>query len=367
MRKPLFLCLLTAVLLVTACSESNLDSPGDSGIHPQEWIAEHSEEVEGDPEYAACTECHGEDLAGSGGAIGCYSCHAFNTTPPFIIHPASWSDPYTDHRAFAASNGFDDCLGCHGAGLNGTPAAPSCFSASFDGQGCHEEGPGEVPHPLDGSYLAGNLHGPDAKQDLTACQPCHGEAGGPGDNPRFNVGITGTGCEVCHGEDLAHPEDWAGPNDTFHYSAGNIQEACTLCHGVDLDGVGGVGPSCLGCHDSATAFTLDCTFCHGYPPEAPEAIVDHSGIPLGSGNHDECNICHGMSESEAGGGFDPNPNYILFDKATDTIGDHWDNNIQIGAFTQYDEDNHVCGTCHNNDPGHAMSDSGLTVIQKDMF
>lgn len=364
MRKMAFLCVAALVLLVAACADPNTGAPTDQGVHPEVWITEHSSEVADSLDFTGCTSCHGEDLGGSGGAVSCYSCHAFNTSPPFIVHPSYWDDPYSDHRAYAGLNGFDTCAGCHGPGLRGSLAAPSCFSASFDGRSCHDEGPEEVPHPLDGSYGAGDLHGPEAKQDLTACQDCHGEAGGAGDNPRFNAGITGTGCEACHGLNLAHPANWAGPNATFHYSAGNIQGACTLCHGADLDGVGGVGPSCLECHDSAVDLTLDCASCHGYPPTTAGADYDH--LDLVTGYHSGgCTICHGMSESAAGGGFDPTTNFTLFDKATDTIGDHWDGNIQMSAY--YNSATYGCSGvsgCHasGSDP---MYDSGLPVVLKD--
>ena len=362
MRKLVLLCLIAMVFLIGACAE-----PNEGGVHESLWIAEHGEEV-AEEGYSECVDCHGADLSGSGGVISCYSCHAFNTTPPFIVHPASWSNAYIDHRAYAASSDAE-CRGCHGADLKGTPAAPSCFSDSYNSQGCHEGGPGEVPHPIDGSYFDPALHGHDAKQDLTSCQACHGEAGGSGSNPRFNLGIDdvgGNGCESCHGINMAHPQDWAGANDTFHYSAGNIQGACTLCHGASLDGAGGVGPSCLQCHDDTTAFTLDCTACHAYPPDGTDYTigaevvtgVDHSSVPPGP--HTGCTLCHGMS-SDGSGGFDADSGYLLFDKATDTIGDHFDGNIQIRDLVQYDEDNHVCNTCHNNDPGHALSDSGLPV------
>jgi hypothetical protein len=369
--------LLILTLLVTACSESNLEAPAEGEVHLEAWIVEHFEEVADSSDFGDCTGCHGVDLYGSGDAVSCYSCHVFNVSSVFVVHDAGWSDIYTDHRAHAALNGFDLCLGCHGPGLQGSLAAPSCFAASVDGRGCHEDGPGQVPHLLDGSYLDGAWHGPDAKQDLTACQPCHGEAGGPGDNPRFNAGIFtagGDGCESCHAFALAHPQNWAGVNSTFHYSAGRIQETCTLCHGVDLDGAGGVGPSCLGCHDSQTVFTLDCTYCHGYPPDGSLhdgiiAGVNHSGIPLGFGNHDECSNCHGMNESAAGGSFEPRTNYAVFTGATastpDTIGDHWDGNIQMNADALYNESTFGCGTCHSSDTEDPMSDSGLPVVLKD--
>jgi hypothetical protein len=232
-------------------------------------------------------------------------------------------------------------------------------------------------HPLDGSYLDPGEHGPDAKADLTFCQGCHGEAGGPGDNPRFNGGSVGVSCEdaACHDTNLAHPQDWAGVNSTFHYSAGKVQQACTLCHGVDLDGVGGVGPSCLDCHDSPTTFTLDCTYCHGYPPDgspdmATATGVDHSEVATTviSFIHGECTLCHGMSESAAGGDFEPETNYTLFSKSTDTLGDHWDGNIQMNADAGYNDSTFGCGTtvCHGNDDTQdpMPNSSGLPVILK---
>ncbi|HKL26710.1 MAG TPA: hypothetical protein VJ910_10835 [Desulfuromonadales bacterium] len=370
MRKLALLCLLASALMLNACSSDNSDAPTGSNAHPEGWIATHSAEAEPiAPGYIDCAGCHGADLAGSGDAVSCFSCHAFNAAPPFTIHPANWSEAYVSHRGYAALNGFDFCTGCHGAGLRGSPAAPSCFANSVDGRGCHAEGPGQVPHPLDGSYLAGDQHGPEAKQDLTACQPCHGEAGGPGDNPRFNVGIEsagGNGCESCHGENYAHPQNWAGPNNTFHYSAASVQTACTLCHGVELDGMGGVGVSCLECHASATTFSLDCTSCHGYPPDGSPDVatsmgVDHSDVAE-VGFHADCLFCHGVQESSAGGGFAISPrNYELFDKTTDTLGDHWDGNINMNSLPGYDPTNFGCDDCHGNDPEHRLSDSGLPV------
>jgi hypothetical protein len=69
-----------------------------------------------------------------------------------------------------------------------------------------------------------------------------------------------------------------------------------------------------------------------------------------------------MSESTAGGGFDPSGNYVLFNKTTDNIGDHWDGNIQMRTGTQYNEEEHVCGHCHDSDPYYSLSDSGLPIV-----
>jgi hypothetical protein len=375
-HRPALLLLLLLPLAITGCSDGNSSAPAENEAHPLGWITAHPTDALAVPGFDDCIACHGKDLQGSTEIPGCYSCHSYNTTPPLSIHPADWTDPYINHRAYATANGFTSCTPCHGSDLHGSPAAPGCFSASFDGRRCHADGPGQAPHPLDGTYLEGANHGPDAKSDLTKCQGCHGQAGGPGSNPRFNIGIdsiNGTGCEGCHGTNYAHPADWAGPNATFHYSvsASAIQNSCTLCHGAKLDGDGGVavGVSCLKCHNSTTTFTLDCTSCHAYPPDGT-ADVD---IPLGvaHGNvagvaaHDTCVVCHGMKESNTGGSFAVTTPYRLFDKSTDTQGSHWNGRIDMNASAGYDQTNFGCNACHANDSGHQLSDSGLPVVLSD--
>ena len=379
MRNLQFFVLLASVLFVSACSSGGSDSPSDNNAHPESWFSAHAPEALVDPGYDECKQCHAPDLRGSGDAVSCYSCHSYNTEPPFSIHPTGWTDSYFDHRGYAAVNGFNTCTPCHGSTLQGYQTAPSCYSTSFNGQSCHPDGPQGVPHPLDESYLLGTNHGPDAKSDLTVCQSCHGQPGGPGSNPRFNIGIEragNQGCEGCHGEDYAHPSEWAGPNDTFHYTASSIQKACTLCHGVALDGVGGVGGSCLGCHDSVVDFTLDCEFCHGYPPNNDDLpappdlpiIVPHRGV-ADVGPHVECFICHGMYETADGGWFEPASNYLLFDYNTDINGYHWDGNIDMSADYQYNPDNYGCdaASCHPNNPAFQLSDSGLPVMLRSFF
>lgn len=250
------------------------------------------------------------------------------------------------------------------------------------GYGCSDANPdapvGGVTHPMDSTFLAGDVHGPVAKADLTYCQRCHAEPGGAGSNPRFNVGIdsvSSTGCEnaACHPVNSAHPQGWAGPNNnTFHYSAGNIQGACTLCHGIALDGAGGAigAVSCLDCHATPFDGTLDCISCHGTPPAGIVNHVSASGIAL----HDECTICHGMKESVAGGSFYAVANYALFNYSNDTYGDHWNNNINMNGPSASDPAggavdvgagyNSVTFACDNagcHGSGNVLSSSGLPV------
>jgi len=242
--------LLLISLSLFGCGDANPDAPADNQPHPSAWLKDHPASALATVDFADCVGCHGSDLQGSDAAVSCYTCHSFNTTPPFTIHPTTWTNPYVNHRGTAGDT--VSCSKCHGDDLHGSVAAPSCFSIDFNGLSCHATGPGLSPHPLDGSYLLSINHGPDAKLDLTICQACHAQAGGPGSNPRFNIGIEsqgGTGCEACHGINLAHPASWADENSAiFHGTSGNIQNACTLCHGVLLNGVGGVGVNCRDCH-----------------------------------------------------------------------------------------------------------------------
>lgn len=307
---PLFL-----LLALAGCSDSSSDAPPAGAAHPAGWVQTHS--AEASIRLDGCQVCHGIDFAGSGDAVSCFSCHVYNQAPPFSIHPADWTDTYVDHRAFAATNGFTSCAiaACHGADqhlpLGGT-TGPSCASATFTNsagqtRSCHAEGPSLAPHPLDGSYLSGAVHGVDAKADLTICQGCHGQPGGPGSNPRFNVGIESagvTGCEACHGANYAHPAAWAGPNATFHYSAGNQQGACSLCHGVNLDGVG-----CISCHAAPPSGTIQpnrlgsngrhsrgahqqsCDVCHtNNGPDASAAAANHFTRPATANAYARANL-----------------------------------------------------------------------------
>lgn len=328
MRTILYGMALTLALALAGCSGGSSDAPPTNNAHPEGWVRAHGQEALKSPYFADCQVCHGRDL-------------------------------------------------------RGVPGVPSCYSSSINGQSCHAGGP-NIPHPLDGTYFAASAHGKDAKKDLLACQSCHGQPGGPGSNPHFNVGINdfrntglvanpGHGCEGCHvasaGKWLAHPRDWAGPNNTFHYSVPHAaaQASCTLCHGISLDGAGGVGVSCRNCHAETDHFALDCTSCHGY---APDGSADDY-IPLGVNHrsvstvapHNVCVTCHGVKENTTGGYFAAVTGYRLFDKATDTPGDHWNGRINMNSDPGYNPATFGCDTalCHGGGSPYRLADSGLPV------
>ncbi|WP_158247202.1 CxxxxCH/CxxCH domain c-type cytochrome [Geothermobacter hydrogeniphilus] len=347
----------------------------------------------------------------------CSNCHKHAGA-----HPTNWQgdndngtgtdvqDPAYDssHRGIEQTTQNTSCALCHkvnGPGSGPVPAAPSCFSSEHDNANgtringnipaCHSSGPRTANHPLGTDWRAASGHGKQAKADLTKCQQCHADkpAGGPGSNPRFDVALGNltNGCETCHAFQTAHPVDWAGPNNTFHYSAGNIQKACTLCHGVALDGVGGAPTaiSCKDCHAETVAFTLDCTKCHGFPPDGTGDIevvieggqpVDHKNVSVVA-SHDTCATCHGVKQTGTGssGELNPSANYAAFDKTTDTIGDHWNGQINMNGPSVndpsntsgqnvgagYDPATFGCdAACHStgpNDAAHQLSDSLLPV------
>ena len=342
-------------------------------------------------------------------AGNCSTCH-----PSAQAHPTNWQGGNDPDPAYAASHrGIDQttqersCALCHlttGPGAGPLGAAPSCFSVSHtnaenSATTCHASGPRTAPHPIDGSYRTPAAHGRDAKQDLTACQKCHGvpNISGPGSNPRFNVtlGTLTAGCETCHPPFRAHPGLWAGPNpaNVFHYLSGNIDSACTLCHGANLDGIGGVngsgvspGLSCRQCHADTTLFNLNCSACHGYPPDGVTAeprVAALGGTPVNHNNllgatanvaavalHDQCAICHGVKSSatNSSGHLSPNANYRTFDVLTSVAGDHWNGQINLNGpapttGTGYNATNFGCDNagCHGNDAAHQLSDSALPV------
>ncbi len=330
-RLALLGILIFSAVAMSGCSSSNSSAPPDSMAHPTGWLATHSSAISSNADYADCTSCHGRDLAGSGDAVSCYSCHSFNSSIPFSIHPATWTETFVDHRAYAQAHSAASCTPCHGAELLGSAVAPSCFAGSVDGLSCHPEGPGVAPHAQDGSYLQYGNHGPDAKADLEVCQNCHGELTPTGSSPRFNLGIysiTSSGCEGCHNDYTAHPSvgdrdnaHWYGATVT-HADSGNL-EACALCHGDTYDGNADTGaPACLDCHGAdPVANNEGCVSCHGMPPDG-EGLVG-AVMPNRAGQHDSeghsifidteaaltCDRCHN------GSGYGTDQHYDLEDNA----------------------------------------------------
>ncbi len=356
-----------------------------------------------------CQNCHGRPgTTFDGGFVSdpaivanpegnCSACH-----PAARAHPTNWQGTnddtstngyYSTHRTVSALTIERSCALCHlttSTGSGPLPGAPSCFASGFtNGNGsatsCHPSGPGAAPHAV--PFTDPNLHGPAAKADLTFCQQCHGELGGAGSNPRFNlaVGNLVNGCEDCHTVGTAHTttDRWTFRGDAAttrrtHFASGNVLNACALCHGAALDGVGGSGPSCFSCHTGAPQFDLNCTFCHASPPAGAGDLtgatpVNHTAVtdPAGfNAAHDQCTTCHGAKDDGTGNLTTVGTDYQLFDRNTPALaqgGDHLDGNIEMNGPTPatgagYNETTFGCdNACHAGDVPYRLSDSALTV------
>lgn len=289
-----------------------------------------------------CRNCHGRPpntfdggFVSDPGILGnvagdCSVCH-----PAATAHPTNWqgTNGPRSHRATPDVAWAPGCGLCHNTlqeAPGAFPGAPSCFAPSFANAlsggvalGCHTDGPRSVPHAVDGTYFAPAAHGPDAKADLVSCQNCHGEAGGPGSNPRFNVGILsvgGQGCEACHNDGTAHPAPGTRENvrwfdgEFSHRDAERLDVACARCHGAVLEG--GVGPACTDCHTvSPAANPTGCVSCHDLPPsgQAPAGDV----YPNRAGQHrrfghttligSDCSVCHSTGGFGTAAHFDVSP------------------------------------------------------------
>jgi predicted CxxxxCH...CXXCH cytochrome family protein len=148
-------------------------------------------------------------------------------------------------------------------------------------------------------FLAGTVHGPAAKADLTFCNDCHGRQTGTG-SYRFDVSTSSmpNGCEStgCHNNgqpalNLGHPKTWL-----THGSAGNQASACGLCHGTTFQG--DTGPACVFCHKNLPAGVIpvasqNCSSCHGNPPNGATrpnlagSHAKHAALPGVT-----CGTCH---------------------------------------------------------------------------
>jgi hypothetical protein len=219
----------------------------------------------------------------------------------------------------ATGAGYNETnFGCDNAGCHINDAAhqlsDSALPVQFADYG--RGGGGAAPHPLDGTFRLGENHGPVARTDLTNCKACHGQA--TTTNPRYNVGIGGTGCETCHNDGTAHPSFRVGGREAVHWydvqwrhsngTKSTFATACSMCH-PGIGGTGTVGPACLTCHRASPILNNSgCVSCHSLPPNGVSGIAGNQR-PNRTGNHSRsahrtgisstplntCGVCHGTA------------------------------------------------------------------------
>ncbi len=268
--------------------------------------------------------------------------------------------------------------------------------APVETRGIHPEGwSNKQSVDFHGDYLAANNF------DAELCKTCHGAD--------FSGGTTEQSCSECH---MVHPKEFSDstsvlPHFEFMRENGYPLNDCKFCHASDYSG-GNTGVACTQCHTSAEGPEA-CNTCHGdfndvakpYPPRAVNGSKDPSYAGVGAHIHHltdselsnavECKDCHIVPNSyKDAGHIDSTPgaelNFSLFassdgsatyDKQLnkcsnvychgnfafpkDSAGTNaW---IYTGDFiegenfspkwTQLDETQAECGTCHLLPPnGH---------------
>lgn len=224
-----------------------------------------------------CQTCHGvpgtTKFEGGTTTTTCSSCHtqAKAHSDSWYKAPSSFaSGTYVpSHRTAAAAVDVAKraavCGLCHGVTAGATSpvvGAPGCFSAAYNTNNCHANGPGVAAHPS--PFLGGLLStGGNPHQTVTLAQ-FNGE------------------CINCH--------DQNGTGST------KVGPTCTTCHIVDTPLAAGKGPgTCLSCHADPSFKTqgpAGTTF-----PNLAGAHAKHLGLLTAL----DCATCHAGSQPGEGG------------------------------------------------------------------
>ena len=219
-------------------------------------------------------------------------CGSSNSAAPVFqagTHPAAWP---TLHGA-AYFDRAEQCAECHGKDLKGGISTVSCFSASWNGLGCHVNGPGG--HPAGWANPA--AHGPHAKalvsgaDGFSYCQKCHGTL--------FDGGSVGKSCYTCHGVNAPHaPKPWRGGTYTHTTTDPSNAAVCALCHTAGANLTAALQ---LTSYAAGTPGCFNSTLCHGAVghPAGWNAPAQHGtsakAAPSPTAGLAYCKNCHGAN------------------------------------------------------------------------
>ena len=372
--------------------------------------------LEAKKDLGYCQSCHGTPgtirFDGGVAPTKCSTCHsaAKAHSKPWYKGAISNFPGYVPSHRNAGSRGTA-CAICHDVVKN-RPApdfsAPSCFSGSFNGTGCHANGPGQPSHqvpfldtPHTSAVQSGfdsncsNCHALSGASPLASapsCVTCH-QAGSP---------LTLANCSSCHAKPPAGSTfpDNAGRH-AKHEALGGITGACSVCHSGSESGTlvhydhanGRPGHDALRTPPapvslqatfkakagaaSFTPATLSCanTSCHGGKPtpswqngtidaatdagcKACHALGTALGVPennspysgthalhLGASVSALCTDCHAMGNGSPGA-----TNHFKFLNTTQMEGPASDTVAPMGNPAYYKPSNQSCGTftCHEH-------------------
>lgn len=209
-------------------------------------------------DLAYCQACHGTPgtpaFDGGATATACSSCHtkAKAHSVPWAQSPHAFPGYVASHRD--AGNRAVACALCHDVTKGRTapnPAAPSCYSGTFNGTGCHANGPGAPNHPV---------------PFLTTVHTAVTTAGFNGD------------CSACHAVTGSSPLSAAPTCATCHQASSPlVTGSCASCHTRPPSG--SAFPDAAGAHakhDALAGVTLTCSVCHSGLDSGSQAHYDRA-------------------------------------------------------------------------------------------
>lgn len=173
--------------------------------HAADFLRTHGQMAKSNA--ATCAACHEQ--------TSCAECHAATTRP--LKPDVQWPEKvgagfihrgdYVSRHTIDASADAASCRRCHGSAF-----CDACHHEQRVSQRSAAAG-GRNPHPA--NFVAGNVHGLAAQQDILSCAGCHDQ------------GARST-CVACHRNVNPHPPGWgASHNKTTDVSRNSM---CRTCH-----------------------------------------------------------------------------------------------------------------------------------------
>ena len=282
----------------TANPESALNLVDGTGKHVDGWVGGHGSYAL--PDGSLCIPCHGDNLDGGIAGVSCSTasyngqgCHANGPG----LHTAGWLDKSApDFHALAYSPADNSCSLCHDPAQPDSPPGYNCLDCHFS-----EDGTQRVPSG--NGYAHGSTaqaHKGFSGSEAQVCVNCH----------TVNIGYGNqASCHNCHD---AHEKPYLN-----HYevapTATIFSAECASCH--NITGSSGSGaPACTSCHTQGSPYTqTNCRSCHGRPPSTGKhgdhgstCSNCHQGAGTGTGlNHfydDQVDVVFSVSNFTYSGG-----------------------------------------------------------------